>query len=268
MERKLPVLATLVAALDLCREHVAYALKITAPWLLILLITPYILRGLGLDVRALPTDDSFENWEILIAALYFVGWGSIAVLWHWRVLRDNGQSQKAMTLDRRVWLYLWRGILISIVVGGVVFLLAIPIILFAISLSSEFSKSTPLVLMVLCLAFIFSIIASRLSIALPAIALNVANFGLGDAWNTTAGNGTRLFFVTIPPLIPLYLLSWGMDASGLTQGDIYHLSLPMILLHLATQLLQFAFGLLGLAVLSLNYAFFVESRDKGALQET
>ncbi|MEM7044431.1 MAG: hypothetical protein AAF543_16600, partial [Pseudomonadota bacterium] len=128
MESKLPVLATIVAAVHLCREHVLYALKIMAPWFLIFLITPYLFASVGIDNPAEHGSAGIQFWEALSALVYIIAWGSIAVLWHWRVLRDDSYSRKAVIFDQRVWYYILRGILIGIIVGGTALLLAVPFI--------------------------------------------------------------------------------------------------------------------------------------------
>ena len=267
MERKLPVLATLIAAVDLCREHLSYALKILAPWFIVFLITPYLLLLVSADNPAEDGNRVIELWDTLSALLYVIAWGSAAVLWHWRLLRDDSYSQKAVIFDSRVWYYVLRGILISIIVGGVTFLMAFPAMFFLSTLGSNASEVIILFTVVGCMAIVGGVLFARLSIALPAIALNVPDFGLRDAWKATEGSSLRLLFVTALPLLPIYLLSWGVAAVGAEVLDFYQLDLFWFLAYLGFQILGFAFGLLGLTVLSLTYAFFVESGDKGVLQE-
>lgn len=43
MKRQLPVLSVLVAAIDLSREHISYALKVITPWFLVLVVGPCLL---------------------------------------------------------------------------------------------------------------------------------------------------------------------------------------------------------------------------------
>ncbi len=266
MEKKLPVLATLVAALDLCREHLSYAIKIMAPWFLILSIAPYLLVSLSGGFPEAADSDSFQPWQLIHIFMYAVGWGSIAVLWHWRVLRDDSQSHKTVVVDQRVWFYVLRGILITIIVGGIALFLMIPFIVILSNFSEALIDSIAFFAMIACVLILIGLVAARLSVALPAIALNIPEFGLRDAWNATAGNSIRLFFVTALPLIPLYLLSWGLEAIGATELDLYRISFLFILFHIVYQVLDFAFGLLGLTVLSLTYAFFVEDKKAGGVQ--
>ena len=97
MEKKLPVLATVVAAIDLFRENISYGLKIVAPWFVALFILPYLFTGLGAD-QGLESGDGPQLWEVLITLAYFIGWGSIAVLWHWRILRDRSPEREGRDL--------------------------------------------------------------------------------------------------------------------------------------------------------------------------
>ncbi len=268
MGKKLPVLATLVAALDLCREHRSYALKIMTPWFLILSVAPYLMFSLSGGFPKTADGDGFHPWQLILSIMYVVGWGSIAILWHWRVLRDDSQSGQAVVVDHRVWFYVLRGLLISIIVGSIALLLMIPFIIILGGFSEALFDSIAFFAMIACVLFLIGIIAARLSVALPAIALDVPDFRLRDAWTATANNSFRLLLVTALPLVPLYLLSWGLEAIGATELDLYRISPPFILLHIVYQVLDFVFGLLGLTVLSLTYAFFVESRNADRVQHS
>ena len=267
MERKLPVLATLIAAVDLCRAHLSYALKIMALWFIIFVIAPYLLLFVSTGNPAESGNSVIEAWDTLSYLLYVIAWGSIAVLWHWRVLRDDSYSQTSVIFDRRVWHYVLRGLLISIIVGGVCFLLIFPAFFILSALDGNTSDLVIVFSVVFCLLLVAGVLLARLSIALPAIALNVPNFSLRDAWKVTAGSNLRLFFVTALPFLPIYLLSWGVVTVGAEVPDFYQLNPFWFLAHLGFQIVGFASGLLGLSILSLTYSFFVESGDKDVLQE-
>lgn len=267
MERKLPVLATLVAALDLCRAHFAYALKIIGPWFGILLIVPFI--SSAANIAPSPNEGSFENplLDSLFLVLSVIAWGSIAVLWHWRVLRDDSQSGKIVIFDRRVFGYILRGILIGLFVVAVAFVVGLPMILIGRALIGATGGFYVFGAMMICLWVLIGIVFGRLSIALPAIALDHPKFGLGDAWNATQQNSFRLLIVTSLPLLLAMSLYWVLGLAGFEDTELYpslqHWSVLRVLLHIW----DFAVALFGLAVLSLTYAFFVDRRDKTALQE-
>ncbi len=268
MERTLPVLATLLAALDLCRAHFAYALKIIGPWFVILLIVPFISSAAG--IAPPPNDGRSENYllDLLFLVLSVIAWGSIAVLWHWRVLRDDSQSGKILIFDRRVFRYILRGILIGLVVVATAIAVGFPLMLIGRSLIATAGGFYVIGAMMVCLWVLIGIVFGRLSIALPAIALDHPNFGLGDAWNATRHNSFRLLVVTSLPLLLAMSLYWVLGLAGFEDTDLHPSLQHWSFLRVLLQIWDFAFALFGLAVLSLTYAFFVERRDKTALQES
>ena len=142
----------------------------------------------------------------------------------------------------------------------------LPAIFIMSGLSADFVESIVFYAVIAIPAILIGIVVARLSIALPAIALNVPDFGLGDAWRATAGNGLRLLVVTSLPILPLSLLSWGLELFGADRSDIYQSGLVFILMHFLLQTVDFAFGLIGLTVLSLTYAYFVENKEAGGIR--
>ena len=268
MERKLPILATLVAATDLCREHFIYSLKITAPWFFILLIAPYIL--LAINIVPSTGVESAEGllFELLSLALYTVAWGSIAVLWHWRVLRDDSHGGKTMILDRRVWRYVLRGIMIGIIVVAAAFPFGFVLFFIENSLAETAFSPYAAGATTACLWILTGLVFARLAIALPAIALDVPNFGLANAWDATRGNGFRAMFVFSLPFLAASLPYWGLGLASTNDHNLFQITPAWIVVRVLLQISEFVFGLIGLAILSLTYAFFVERRDKTALQES
>ena len=266
MERKLPVLATLIAAADLCRQHAFYALKITGPWVIILLIAPYLIDIVGFDNASEDRMNGLGFKESLYALLYPIAWGFIAVLWHWRVLRDDSQIGRPRIFDRRVLYYILRGIKIVIAVFAAAIAVGLPLMLIERALASTAVGLYAAGAMSIFLWALVGILFGRLSIALPAIALDVPDFGLANAFDATQHNSFRLLIVTSLPLLAATSFHWGLDLVGVDYVDLYQSSPVWSAARLFSHIWDFACGLFGLAVLSLTYAFFVERRDKSALQ--
>jgi len=263
MEPKLPIAAIFIAAIDLCREHASYALRIIAPWFLILAIGPCLLVGLnGVDSLEAVSGASF--WETGFFILTMVGWGSIAVLWHWRILRDDSFSQTFVAFDKRVWRYILKFVLISIIIACLAALFIALISLGPISfLTSALSGLSFLVLFIgMAVGAIFSALlaGAKLSVALPAVALNNPGFGFSRAWKATEGHGPRLVIITFLPFLPIALMLMEIRLNDAPFFSFALWSAPFALKHLLFKSVEFAFGLLGLTVLSLVYAFFAESK--------
>lgn len=269
MEKRLPILATLVAAVQLCVDNFSFALRILTPWFIILLLVPNLIFAVTKGSSAVL---GFTPWEFVEFALYTVGWGSIAVLWHWRILRDASQDRTSVMLDQRVWSYLVKGFLIGIIVGCIALIsgiLAVVVLrsVFELRIVDQILDRSALSLLILLpMGVVAVIITARLTIALPAIALKVPGFGLRDAWKSTAGNSIRLLLVTALPLVPLYVVGWILGLPSSEESDLYSFSPGPLLLQIVQQTIDFAFGLIGLTVLSITYAYFAENKEAGSVQ--
>lgn len=262
MEKRLPIFATLDVAIDLTRSNFGYALKIMAPWFLLVLFVPNLIFYFSGSPSDADAAEQFKLWELVDDLLYFFGWSAIAVLWHWRILRDNSRSHLVITLDRRVWLYaLWFFMicLVIVVIIGIAVAFFFFIRFFAASLDGlavNFADIT----VVLTLPIMFTILA-RLPIALPAIALDNFDLGLVEAWQVTKGNTLRLIAVLILPMLPLIIANVIIESIQTGVVESYSLSPPSLFLQLLSQSIDFAIALLALTILSICYAFFVEDRS-------
>lgn len=260
MNDRIPVLATILAALELCRANLPYAVKIMAPWFIAGLTLPNLLFAL-IDPGDVP-DNPFTPWGLVEFAIYIVGWCSIAVLWHWRILRDASQSNLVVTFDQRVWSYLVRMLLISLAAIGIVMVAAIPLLLLTgVGEGAGAAMSIYLVTIPVVVACVIA--TTRLSIALPAVALNRQDFGLGDAWRATSNNNVRLLLVTLLPTIPIYFISGLIHTIffGLSEANPYGFSPIPFAINMVITAIDFAIVLIGLSILSLAYRFFVENPE-------
>lgn len=164
-----------------------------------------------------------------------------------------------MIFDRRVWLYTLRFILILVIMVGSGFLLIASIAFPPASYLASFFGSGGVAIMFLGALLSAYIVSARLSVALPAVAVDVPNFGFSNAWKATEGNELRLFIVTFLPSFPVLLLFMQLSLNGSPLFDAPLSWTPFVLRHFALTFVEFAFGLLTLTVLSLTYAFFAKS---------
>jgi hypothetical protein len=130
-----------------------------------------------------------------------------AVAWHRAVLRSDGPRtmMDMMHFGKREWRFLGYLILFGITV-------ALPLI-GAVSATGIFlvtgSQGIGAV-MVVCwlLAFVAWLVVSRLSLVLPAAAVDESAGGLASAWHRGKGNMLRLFFGPIVCALPFLVLSF------------------------------------------------------------
>ena len=108
------------------------------------------------------------------------------------------------------------------------------------------------------------IILLRLSVALPAVALDESKTGLGEAWSATKSNGIRLLVISITTAIPFTAALELIEFAGRSvppAGGLIVLHLVLLKpLSLAIELLSV---LVAVTLLSLAYAFLIENREAG-----
>ena len=267
MNDRLPVLTTILTAFELCLANLPYAIKIMAPWFILVLVLPNLLFTL-IDPRDIP-DNPLTPWGLVELAIYTVGWCSIAVLWHWRILRDASQSNVVVTFDQRVWSYLVRGLLLGFVAFGIAAVAAIPLLFFT-GASSGTGGAIFTYLMMIPILIACGIAVTRLGIALPAVALDRQDFGFSNAWNATSKNSFRLLLVTFLPTIPIYLISGLVQTVffRISEANHYGFSPIPFAINMVITAIDFALALLGLSILSLAYRFFVERTEARTVMAT
>ena len=114
--------------------------------------------------------------QLISAAAKLIGFCALAVSWHRFILRDDIGSP--MRIDRQVWRYIGNSLLIILIV-------LVPIIILAVMLAL-----LPPILSILLVpaSLIAAVVAMRLSIKLPAVALGRTDFSFADAWAVSNGN--------------------------------------------------------------------------------
>jgi len=274
--KKLPVLATVAAVFRLAVYHFGYAVKIAWPWLVVMTLLSQ--TYMPFDVAVLrgeePGDLSGVQFVcmFLMALVSMAGWSSIAVLWHRHLLRHQTFSGVPVQLDSCTGNYLLRFIFISLVV-------AVPLILSRLAFPSlretgigtgyeiniiatlwdnlmkrpeMFAIAGPLLLAI-------TIVSIRLSISLPAAALNEIQIRPGIAWAATRGNSLRLLAVTLLAGLPILLI---YQFTSILESLIFSLPSPLDLwlLNVLWGGQDFITVMIGITLLSLAYTFFIENK--------
>ena len=250
---KLPAFQTIKHALKAVFQFRNAGARIGLPWVL-------VLAGMSIIDRSFSTAPDPANgtanmffaspMELVIAALSLVIFSSIAVNWHRYILLDEiTASEKIFRLDRPVWNYAGRTLLI---------MLATLIPVFFVSFA--FVRALPNLSPVLAVPFfVAGIYIMRMSVSLPAIALERKDFGITAALQVTQGN--NLQFAALLALNGLILfatfLSLGIVLSVV--GNINLTAAKVLALVLSVPVNLFL-SLFSVSLLSSLYGFFVEQR--------
>lgn len=268
MKKRLPVFATLLTAIRLCVDNLSFAIRITMPWFILLLLIPNLIFVLSESSSADQLASDSELSELANLLIYMVGWCSIAVLWHWRILRDSSQAHMLVTFDYRVWFYLARIVLISLIVGGATLFISLLSLLPLGVIGDGIEVKAIIILLATGVGIFIAVLFARLCIALPPIALNVPDFGLRTAWNVTEGNSIRLLLVTLLPVLPVSIVGALIAWLSIDVQSLHSFSPGLFLSIIVVQGLEFITGIVGLTVLSITYAFFADDGTGGNTPET
>jgi hypothetical protein len=231
--------------------HWRSALSVALPWLFLstlLNVWSFKVHPPSVDPMA---DFSLSWTDWVVVALSLVASSSVAVSWHQFILQDKPLSgARAFRMDRKVWLYLLRMLLIIV-------LCTVPLV--ALIIASTLLP--PLFLPVILGLFIqLLIFAHRMMISLPAVGVGDHQSSIRHCVELTRGNNLRLLglvalvYLLVMVLFLLFLSFVGAITSaspnlGLIASFI--LGIPVLFLHM----------MLTTNLLTSLYGFFVQGRD-------
>lgn len=284
-KKKLPILVTTKDLFVFLIENWRYAVRISWPWLALLVLvslpaTVATISTFGPDLTPDPERMAQQISRTQIASyivgvfVAMAGWSSIAVLWHRRVLLGEDRSGWPISLGRHAGKYLLRFIFILLVV-------LVPSMLIA-AVSDQKIQATAggliymmmasgelnliLILASIVLSIILAIVSLRLSVSLPAAALGVKSIKPLVSWHATSGNSFRLLAIAILAGAPAFALNWLIFSltvkTGWTQSSV-----GIVMLSVVSQAVNFIFVILGVTLLSLAYAFFLNVRPSETEEE-
>lgn len=274
MPTNLPVVETVFDCYRLTFNDLIYGLKISWHWLLLMI---------SIGVLTLMNLSNGYSWGIYVfgfiamAVVYVLAWLSIAVLWHRRLLLRESRGFFAIELGRRSLLYIWRFVLI----GLIMMVASLPFLLVSVgSISRTGSAPTDtaqmtFLMQLLVLSLVTGLVGMRLGIALPAAAVDRKEIGLRGAWKASAGGSLRIAAILILISLPIYAIGWivsmnvmasvfsddnvGFGASPATQA----VRLIPYVQEFVSLLSQLFMTLLYVTLLSICYSFFVDDRRLG-----
>lgn len=267
---KLPVWKTIADVYIVTARHLGDLIRIAWPWLVLLIALSAALYAAYYDTeRAATTGGTSSSmlWILTLTASTIIG-ALIAVPWHRSILLGEHQTlSHGLALDSRKFAYVAKAV-------AIIASLLLPLVAVTRTGSaepesdagtkaiSEFSLADfwPVLFFLLFFALIFAL--NRLSLILPATAVDNRDATLRTAWRATRGNTLRLAFVSVvatflPCLFPLglgYLLApaaiAALDAN--TAPNV----IAFAVANTINEFLTILFGMLFVTFLSLAYRHF------------
>jgi hypothetical protein len=250
---KLPSLQTIRHALKAVIQFRKAGTRIGLPWILMLAVVSFLDRTFSVAPESADSTTGMmlpRPTEIIIAAFSLVIFSSIAVNWHRYILLDEvTASEKIFRLDRPVWRYAGRTLLIMLIT-------LVPVIIF----STVFISAVPRLSLLLAIPFfVAGIFIMRMSVSLPAIALERKDFGIGPALQVTQGN--NLQFAALLALNALVLLATFLVlAIILASVGSLNMTVAKFLAVVLSVPVNLFLSLFSVSLLSSLYGYFVEKR--------
>ncbi|MGH6819547.1 MAG: hypothetical protein ACREDU_01635 [Methylocella sp.] len=263
--KPLPVLAAFSHAVRSTTNNIGFAFHVSWPWILALLPLNiagniYILTN-GITSAGSPSEENPKVVAVtfLMAIASMIAFASIAVNWHRYILLDEiPRGMQRLRLDVTVWRYVGNIILIFLIMFACALPAGFTIAIAAIMMG----ESSLYIIVPAYAALVFAAISAayRLSIKLPAVALERRDYGFRDAWTGTQGNfwrflGLALLYLAVAMVVGLLALLWagGLGALGGTAGLAIGIAVQLVV--------NWALTILGVTMLTSLYGFFVEGRD-------
>ena len=270
--RKLPVIDAMSHAISSTKDNLAFAFNISWPWILALLPLN-VMFNLYLVSKGIPAGQRLDTTATIISLVMgifnILAYSSIAVNWHRYVLKDEVPvGMQRLRLDNLTLRYFFNVIGIIVIIAVMAGLLAIPISIFLIGMGvsvvgsgNELHGGAAILVTALILPLIAFVFVSfyRLSVKLPAIALDRRDFGFRDAWGATKSNfwnflGLALCFV----LCSLAVLFAMLAATYIFKNfGVLGLSISLAIQVMVNWLTT----IFGVTILTSLYGYFVEDRD-------
>lgn len=271
--RQLPVFGVVGHAVNSTLKNFPLLVKMSWPWMLVLapvvLATNLYSLSTGNGLQRPPrfgSHDVFQHY-VTIAPMLLVqllAYSSLAVNWHRYILLDEVPSGwSRLRLDRRVRRYVLNIIGIALTTGLVTFVGLIGYKFLSSILWGLFGNAAGIVTtpVLICGVFLLIAFSYRLSLTLPAKAVlgEYQSFTFSEALNETSGNSWRIFGV----VLLLMVLSAIVGALGFAATTIFaHFGTVGLSISFGAQVIvQWISTMVGIAILTSMYGFFVEGRN-------
>jgi hypothetical protein len=249
--RELPILKATSHILSGIKAHWQKMFNLAMPWLALLTLLNVIAVKLNPPLPSSPPELSLSWMNVVIFFVSLLATASVAVSWHQFILRDEPLSAvKPFRLDKNVRHYFMRIILID----GICF---IPLLV----LVAAFQLVPPFIWpIILALLIQLTVFAYRISLCLPAAAIDNMAIGIKESFAITRGNNLRilgllavLYLVLLVALVAFEIAVNVLQLINPMLGtiSIVLLSIPIVFFNM----------LLAASLLTSLYGFFIEKRE-------
>jgi len=261
MPRPLPAGPCIGHALSSVRNNIAYAFRISWPWYavfvpVVVALSALLDRATGGNPQASPGATFLIN--LLIALITLLAFASIAVNWHRYILLDEvPRGRDIFRLDDKTWRYFGNLLLISLAVVAAGLVVGLPLGLIGGLLGAI---DASMILIAIVVIPVIGVLALRLGVKLPAIALGRRDFGMRDAWSVTNGNNLPVFLIFLFEIV--VALGAGLLLGALAYAANAVHGMLGIAVGFGLQLVvNWIFTIFSITVLTSLYGFFVEGRN-------
>lgn len=259
--RTLPVLAAFNHVLRSTINNLGVAWHLSWPWMIVIMPLNILagIYGFSFAPDAVAPSGEVMALTMLIALVTMFAFASIAVSWHRYILLDEmPQGLARLRADNTVWRYFGNTILIVLILFAA---LLPPMMVAGLIFSLMGNAGVILALPIYVAAFVLGIsFFYRMSVKLPAVALERRDFGLKEALAATGGNTARLlglaalFFIAVMGMaLMLGMIAWLMEKTGVDFALFLSLAIQIVFNWIIT--------IMGVTLLTSLYGFFAEQRN-------
>ena len=249
--RTMPISKAMSHILSGIKAHWRPMLNLAVPWLALIALINIIGLQLFPHPKSSPLQLELRWIDVVIIILNLIATSSVAVSWHQFILRDVPlNTVKPFRVDKTVQTYFARVVLIDVVC----FVPLLILVGMAEFLPAAFAP------VILALVIQVGVAAYRISLGLPAIAINGTPISMKQSFEKTAGNNWRILGLLV--IVHLIL-------AAVLLGYIFAVNFFQLLNPVMGLISVFILGipatffnmLLLVSLLTSLYGFFIERRD-------
>jgi hypothetical protein len=261
MPRSLSAGSCIRHAVSSVRNNIAYAFRTSWPWYavfvpVIVALSAWLDSATGGNPEAKPVLTLLIN--LLITLITLLAFAAIAVNWHRYILLDEvPRGRDIFRLDEKTWRYFGNLLLISLAALAAGAIIGVPLGIVG-GLLGAFDGFV--ILIIIVVLPVIGVLALRMGVKLPAVALSRSDFLMRDAWSVTSGNNLPILLIFLFELIVALAAGLALGALALAANAI-HGTLGIAVGFGLQLVVNWVFTIFSITVLTSLYGFFVEGRD-------
>jgi hypothetical protein len=242
------------------RNNIAYAFRISWPWYavfvpVVVALSAWLDHATGGNPEAKPVLTVLIN--LVITLITLLAFAAIAVNWHRYILLDEvPRGREIFRLDDKTWRYFGNLLLITLAVTVAGAVIGLPLTI----VGGMLGAIQALVILIIVVVPIVGVLAMRMGVKLPAVALGRGDFLMRDAWSVTKGNNLAILLIFLFELMVALGAGLALGALALAANAVH--GMLGVAVGFALQLVvNWVFTIFSITVLTSLYGFFVENRD-------